>query len=150
MFHSAVALDVHVPQAASAKEKAKATETATPAPKQRAKLTYPKAVVQVVKAHGLLSRAAVSKEVKALGLDKDAQLKTAIKTLVNQGTLALDGASYKLGVAARAELKTSEAEAYEAALEHAVGSREEKAAEKEAGRMRADAQAIRNIKAACR
>merc|ERR1719183_3334198 len=71
------------PKAASKAGKDAATKaplaTEADKAKTKSKLTYPKAIVHAIKVHGLLSRAALSKELSAHGLSNEAQIKTALK-----------------------------------------------------------------------
>ena len=141
------------PKAASKAGKNAATKApvATEADKGKAKskLTYPKAIVHVIKAHGLLSRAALSKELSALGLGNEAQIKTALKAQLKAEGIQNDSGSFRLGGSAIAQLKADDAVAYEAALKRAQAERSDKAADKAAGKMRAEKQYAKNIKKAC-
>ena len=133
--------------ATKAVAKAVATEVKA---KAKAKLTYPKAIVHAIKAHGLLSRAALSKELSALGLSNEAQIKTALKAQLKAEGIQNDSGSYRLGGSAYAQLQGDDAVAYEAALERAQVERSDKAAGKLQGQMRAEKQYVKNIKKACK
>ena len=142
------------PKAAPAKAgKSAATKApvATKADKGKAKskLTYPKAIVHVIKAHGLLSRAALSKELSALGLSNEAQIKTALKAQLTAEGIQNDSGSFRLGGSAYTQLKADDVIAYDAALKRAQVERSDKAAVKLAGQMRAEKQYTKNIKKAC-
>ena len=141
------------PKAASKAGKNAATKAPLPMEadkvKAKSKLTYPKAIVHVIKAHGLLSRAALSKELSALGLSNEAQIKTALKAQLKAEGIKNDSGSFRLGGSAIAQLKADDAVAYEAALKRAQAERSDKAADKAAGKMRAEKQYAKNIKKAC-
>ena len=128
------------------KGKAQAVAKAPKAPK--APKTYPAAIVAAVTAHGLLSRAAVTKQAAALGFDKASQITIALKKVVNDGLIEASGGSYTLGAAARAQLTPEVAAEYDAALERANDERETKREEKEDGRARAEAKYAANLRAA--
>ena len=135
---------------ASKKPATKAPVATTEANKGTAKgkLTYPKAIVHVIKAHGLLSRAALSKELSALGLSNEAQVKTALKAQLKVDGIQNDSGSFRLGGSAYAQLQGDDAVAYEAVLKQAQAGRSDKAADKLAGQMRAEKQYAKNIKKA--
>ena len=101
-------------------------------------------------AHGLLFRAALSKELSALGLSNEAQIKTALKAQLKAEGIQNDSGSYRLGGSAYAQLQGDDAVAYEAALERAQAERSDKAADKLKGQMRAEKQYVKNIKKACK
>lgn len=143
--------DLRLPKsekAATGKVKAKASPgKATPPPPPELKTkpkTYPAAVVALVTAHGMLSRAALTKECSAIGFDKAAPLKHALSKLLKEGKIALDGGSYILGAGERANAGS----AYEKALKHATGARSDKTIAKEKGRMRAEKAYAKNFKKA--
>ena len=135
---------------ASKKPATKAPVATTEASKGKAKgkLTYPKAIVHVIKAHGLLSRAALSKELSALGLSNEAQVKTALKAQLKAEGIQNDSGSFRLGGSAYAQLQGDDAVAYEAVLKRAQAGRSDKAADKLAGQIRAEKQYAKNIKKA--
>ena len=141
------------PKAASKAGKNAATKAPLPTEvdkvKAKSKLTYPKAIVHVIKAHGLLSRAALSKELSELGLSNEGQIKTALKAQLKAEGIKNDSGSFRLGGSAIAQLKADDAVAYEAALKRAQAERSDKAADKAAGKMRAEKQYAKNIKKAC-
>ena len=137
-------------KAATGKVKAKASPgkaKATPPPPPELKTkpkTYPAAVFALVTAHGMLSRAALTKECSTIGFDKAAPLKQALSKLLKEGKIVLDGGSYILGAGERANAGS----AYEKALKHATGARSDKAIAKEKGRMRAEKAYAKNFKKA--
>ena len=128
------------------KGKAQAVAKAPKAPK--APKTYPAAIVAAVTTHGLLSRAAVTKQAAALGFDKASQITTALKKVLKDGLIEASGGSYTLGGTARAQLTPEAAAEYEAALGRAKDERETTREEKDDTRARADAKYAANLRAA--
>ena len=96
--------------------------------------TYTAAIVEVVAANGMLSRAGLATNLKKMGFDKTQCVKTALAKTLKSGLITHDDACYILGEQTRA----AAGDEYAGRLHDAHALRDSVHREKEAQRHRAD------------
>ena len=105
---------------------------------------YGDALISVVAAAGMLSRAGVASAMKQIGFDNATSVKKALTKALGDRAIALDDSSYTLAGDCRAAAGAQ----YELKYKAAVKARAEARAGKAASKKRAEKQYARNLKAA--